>query len=542
MTTIDNRKQEASEEQYDLKQSDTIMHEAVHALEAAEEGIMTNAQVRAEMFPFFSRPGMRCMFVCSAGYFACCLYGYDAGVMSGINVMPQYQNYFTLSAIGGGTGLIFSLYYAGAFVAAATGPFMADARGRKTPLYVGAFFALAGAIIQATSMSIEQFRAARFIVGYGSSLAFAFGPIYTVELAHPIWRGRLGGILMLAVLGCNTFSLWMDFLLSWAPVTSSVAWRFPLALQVVPPILLFFACWFSPESPRWLIQHGRPDEARAIIQKYHANGDPNAMILKLEMAEIQQSLILEDVGKKWYDIREFFNSRANLYRLFCILNYAVLVQWSGNSLGIYYLPVLVQSSGVTNVHMVLLVTCCTSTGALILAFVGTWLLEKIGRKACLLGALAGMAIFLAILAGLQSPGPGKISDPALHAGVAIIMLFRFVYALGMTPGEQVYTVEMLPNRLRARGWAVASLMATAALFASTYASPVALQNLGWKFYLVFIGLDVMWFFVILFIYPETHGRTLEEMEAIFHAKNPVKASREAQKRAAMAKKYGGAVH
>ena len=73
---------------------------------------------------------------------------------------------------------------------------------------------------------VEQFRAARFILGFGSNLCFAYGPLYTVEMAHPFWRGRLGGLLMIGVLGGNTFSLWMDFACSWA--TGQFAWRFPV--------------------------------------------------------------------------------------------------------------------------------------------------------------------------------------------------------------------------------------------------------------------------------------------------------------------------
>jgi MFS family permease len=75
------------------------------------------------------------------------------GVMSGVNIMTQYQSYFGTQALGGGTGLIFSLFYAGAFVAIASGPFLADRYGRKMPIKVGSIVALAGAIIQASSQS-----------------------------------------------------------------------------------------------------------------------------------------------------------------------------------------------------------------------------------------------------------------------------------------------------------------------------------------------------------------------------------------------------
>jgi MFS family permease len=151
--------------------------------------------------------------------------------MSGVNVMVQYQSYFGVASLGGATGLIFSLFYAGAFAAIVTGPFLADKWGRKMPIKVGSVVALAGAIIQASSQSIEQFRAARFILGYGSSLCFAYGPLYTIEMAHPFWRGRLGGLLMIGVLGGNTFSLWMDFACAYGK--GEFAWRFPVCFLLL---------------------------------------------------------------------------------------------------------------------------------------------------------------------------------------------------------------------------------------------------------------------------------------------------------------------
>ena len=420
---------------------------------------------------------------------------YDAGVLSGVNVMPQFQSFFGSTSIGGATGLNFSLYYAGncttipgratnwgqgAFVAVATGPFMADFRGRKFPLYVGGIFAFIGAVVQATSFGIEQFRGARFIIGYGSSLAFAYGPVYTLELAHPLWRGRLGGLLMVGLAMANTFSQWINFFCSWAPLDSSVAWRFPLSLQAVAPLFLLAALLFSPESPRWLIAHGRNDEALAIITKYHGNGQM-AKVVELEFAELCQAISIQGVDKIWYDFRPLFTGRAAWYRMFCVLNYAILVNWSGNALSIYYLPVLVGQSGISNIHWVLLVTCCTGTGALGFAFLGTWLLERIGRKNCVLIGLSSMSVFISILAGLQSPGQGNISPAMSHAGIAFIMLFRFGYNMGITPGEQVYTLEMIPYEVRAKGWALASLVSTAVTFLSTYVSAIALGSLTWRF-------------------------------------------------------------
>ena len=268
--------------------------------------------------------------------------------------------------------------------------------------------------------------------------------------------------------------------------------------------MALIACFLVPESPRWLIANGRNEEALAILVKYHGFGNPDSKIVQLEYAEYVQGISTTGADQRWWDFKEIFQGRAALYRIACVVNLGVLYQWSGNSLGIYYLPVMLGQAGIKNVHISLLITCITSTVALGLALLGSWLLDKWGRKASLMFALGGMATTLAVLAGIQSPG-AKMTQSETNASIAIIMLFRFTYALGMTPVEALYAIEMLPHAIRAKAQGFTSLISTAAIFASTYASPVALQNLKWKYYFVFIAVDVVWFFVIWLLYPETKG-------------------------------------
>ncbi len=168
-------------------------------------------------------------------------------------------------------------------------------------------------------------------------------------------------------------------------------------------------------------------------------------------------------------------------------------------------------------------------GALLFAFLGTWLLDKWGRRSCLLFALLGMSSFMAILTGLQWNGTPK-SSSTIGASVAMIIIFRYIYTVGMTPSEALNPIELLPYHLRAKGQAWASLISTAALFASLYATPAALAALGAKYYLVYVGLDLLQTVIVYFCFPETKGKTLEEIDAVFRSSNPIKASLAAAKR------------
>ena len=499
-----NKGQNYAEEHID---SSAYVPDVKGAIVDAEVSILNNAEAAAEVFPFFSKPSLRLLAVCSAGYTATVLYGIDGSLLSGINIMPQYQSYFGTTALGGATGLIFSLFYAGSFAAVILGYYLSDKFGRRCPMFVGASIALLGAILQASSHSIEQFRASRFILGMGSWMCYCYGPLYTVEMAHPFWRGRLGGLLMVGVVGGTILAGWLNFGCSYA--SGEFAWRFPLAFQCLPPVLCLSVSWFVPETPRWLVAQGRNEEAFDILVKYHGNGNTNSVVVRLEYAELLQSIDVDGDDKRWWDFRFLWSDKANIYRAFVLTDYGTLIQWSGNSLGIYYLPVMFSAAGVANFHISLLITVCVAMGALCFAFFGTWLLDAWGRRPCLLFALIGMAITMAILSGLQWNGTPKVTAQ-VNASIAIIIIFRFIYTIGMTPSESLFTVELLPHNIRAKGQAFACLWNTLVLFASVYAAPTALANLGAKYYLVFVGLNIMQTFIVYFVFPETRGMSFAQ--------------------------------
>lgn len=356
-----------------------------------------------------------------------------------------------------------------------------------------------------------------------------------MEMAYPVWRGRLGGLLAVGILGSNTTSVWLSYGASFVDVNNSFAWRFPLSFQAVPSILVLIACIFSPESPRWLISRDRAAEGYAILKKYHGDGRDTKMV-QLEYAEIIQSIKLDGADKRWWDFRPLFSSKVACYRTFLICSYMAIIQWSGNTVALYFLPVLLTQAGVSSFHVSLLITVLTSTVGLILTvFASAFMIESYGRKNMVLTCLGSVMILMAIIAGIQSTGTP--TNALRLAGVAMIIVFRLCFTFFLTPVEQFYGIEFLNHEIRAKGQGFASLFSTALLFGATYASPVALQNLAWKYYLVFIAIDVVFFAMVVFMYIETSGLTVEEVEGVLHSPSPVKASRIAQRNARINKPH-----
>jgi MFS family permease len=117
---------------------------------------------------------------------------------------------------------------------------------------------------------------------------------------------------------------------------NSWAWRTPTLVQCfLPGITMLFV--LSPESPRWLIAHGRREEALHIFAKYHGDGDINTPIVQLQYREVIEQMELYRNENPWWDFRELYNTKAARYRIAMVICMAFFGQWSGNNVVSYFM-------------------------------------------------------------------------------------------------------------------------------------------------------------------------------------------------------------
>ncbi|KAL1975650.1 hypothetical protein VTN31DRAFT_4042 [Thermomyces dupontii] len=147
-----------------------------------------------------------------------------------------------------------------------------------------------------------------------------------------------------------------------------------------------------------------------------------------------------------------------------------------------------------------------------------------------LGSTAGMAICLAITAGTAAKFVHDGSTTASAASIAFIYIFGVVFAFAFTSMQPIYPGEVMSNDMRAKGMGVFQLTAGTAGFVNTFAAPVALRDIEYWFYVFFVFWDCFEFAFIYFFFVETKGRTLEELNEVFEAPDPRKASLKIRKR------------
>ncbi|RAQ66974.1 sugar transporter [Aspergillus flavus] len=472
--------------------------------------------------------GYRKLYLMSALVFLCStMNGYDTSLMGSINALPNYTEYYNLPTKGSvSTGIVFSIFQIGQ-MAGALFIWMADWRGRRTHIFIGCLGVCVATVITSTAKKLSVFIGGRFLLSFFATCAHTASPLLLVELAPPQYRGSVAGMY-------NTL-YYLGSILATSSVYGAhlhlahrghLDWRLPLWLQMVCPGLVCLGIWFVPESPRWLIAKDRHEEAQAFIVKYHANGDASHPIVVLEMNEMTNNLQEEGIThwRNFFDLSVLVKSRSRRYRLMLNLVFSWFGQFSGNNVISYYLPTLLKNVGVTNTDTQLLLNIIYALTGWIAATIGTRFHDIVGRRKMFLGSTAGMVFCLAVTAATAAVFVHSSSTIASSASIAFIYIFGVVFAFAFTSMQPIYPGEVMSNDMRAKGMGTFKLTAGAAGFINTFAAPVALADIGYWFYVFFVFWDCFEFAFIYFFFVETKGRTLEELEEVFEAPNPRKAS------------------
>ncbi|KAK1757771.1 C6 zinc finger domain-containing protein [Echria macrotheca] len=448
--------------------------------------------------------------------YACgCLNGFDGSLMGGLNGMLSYQHYFHMAAAGSSTGLVFAMYPIGSVCAVFfTGP-VNDYWGRRWGMFIGALIVIVGTCVQAPSTNTRQFLAGRFVLGFGVSFCCVSAPCYVSEMAHPRWRGTLTGLYNCTWYIGSIIASWVVYGCSF--IDNLDAWRIPIWCQMIT----------SGISPRWLMAQDRHDEAAKVLANYHGEGRHDHPMVQLQMKEMMHQISSEASDKKWYDYHELWNTHSARRRLICVLGMAVFGQVSGNSLSSYYMVPMLNSAGITDEHRVLALNGINPALSFLGAILGARMTDVVGRRPLLLYTIVFASICFAIITGTSKLATDdKTQVAAANTTIAFIFIFGIVFSFGWTPLQSMYIAETLPTATRAKGTAVGNLASSAASVVLQYSSGPAFEKIGYYFYIVFVFWDLVEAAFMYFFFPETKDRTLEELEEVFSAPNPVKKSLE----------------
>ncbi|OAA58920.1 Sugar/inositol transporter [Niveomyces insectorum RCEF 264] len=458
------------------------------------------------------------------GYLCIVLQGYDGSLMGSINAMPQYQRYFGYAEASPSTGLVFAIFNIGSLAALPfTGP-VNDGFGRRWGIFAGCIFVIIGTCVQAPATTRGMFLGGRFLCGFGQGFVNVSAPTFVAEFAHPRWRGPLSGLMQTNFYIGSIIASWITY--GTAYLSGEGSFRIPLWIQMVSSGIVCLGILLCPETPRWLIAHDRRDEAEKVLAELHGEGSRDHPYVRLQLAEMDNIIQKEGSDKRWWDYRDLFNTKAARRRMICVIGMAWFGQYSGNALVSYYFPVIVQQTGITNTHTQLLLNALNPVVSWFAAILGAVLLDKVGRRKFLLSGVLGMSMCLAVVTGCTKVSIDTASKSAGNAGIFFIYLFSVIFSLCLVPLLPFYISETLATETRAKGTAIGQVVGSAASILGQYTTAVAIGKIGFYYYLVFIFWDLIEAAIIYFYFVETKNRTLEEINEVFEAADPVKKSLE----------------
>lgn len=247
---------------------------------------------------------MQLYVICGFMFLGASIAGYDASLMGNLLEMHFFPSQFGAKLIGIKAGIISSMYSIGAVSGLPFVGLCADNWGRRVGIALGCVFIIMGTIIQGTSLQLPQYLAGRIFLVFGATIA-SVCPAYIAEIAHPIYRGSMtglyncfyyiGAVLAAAVLrGCLGYP-------------SNKSWLIPTWFQMVLPAVLPQSLPFFPASPRWQFSNGHTVNCRAALVKYHGNGNPDSLYVRVQMREFEEELDLNVEDNRWWDYRTLFN-------------------------------------------------------------------------------------------------------------------------------------------------------------------------------------------------------------------------------------------
>ncbi|EGN99477.1 hypothetical protein SERLA73DRAFT_54552 [Serpula lacrymans var. lacrymans S7.3] len=459
------------------------------------------------------------------GYYC---YGWDFGSIGGVISLPSFQEYFGLDKQSDGvranlSGNIVSVFVAGSFFGALTASYFSSRFGRKPYLLASAIIHMLGCLVQAivgigssevAGLKVLYF--GRFLAGIGIGIVTALVPPYVSEGVPRAIRGRCTAYLELAFSIGSMLSYWVNYSASKNIPPGQMQWRLPIIMQMAPNAFFLILLIFQPESPRFLVECGRYDEAAKVLayisRKPVDDGSVIATLNEIKADfEGKQRLPLLDQFRKM--------GESQITALLCFIPSLLMTfqQWTGTNAINYYSPQIFATLGISGTTSGLFATGVYGIVKVVsISLVLLFAVERMGRKRCLIYGGLGQGLVMLWIAGYSGVHPQKTIVPASYVSIVAVYLFAVSFSIGWGPVPLVVASEVAPNHLRAAVMSLAAACTSLFTFVVAQLTPILLSHITYGTFLLYgICSLVAAFWAYVFL-PETTGYALEDVKYLFH--------------------------
>ena len=447
---------------------------------------MSSAAAGRETAPSINACLLRSSLVAALGGL---LFGFDTAVIAGAT--RALSATFALSPLMLGITVSSALW--GTVVGSLGAATPSDRYGRRRCLRVLGALYLVSSIGCALAWSWTALIVFRAIGGLAIGASSVIGPMYIAEISPAAKRGRLVGLFQMNVVVGILLAYLSNFLVASAGLGDS-EWRWKFGMVAIPAAAFLLALFGIPESPRWLVAVGKTVQAREVFEHL---GEQD---LEHALQEIAETVKTQSGARR----EPLFQSR---YRkpIFLAISIGIFNQFSGINAILYYLNDVFQRAGFSKVSSDVQAVVIGFTN-LVFTLIAMSMIDRLGRRKLLLAGAVGTAISLAGVAIIFATG----KQPKLLLWLLVGFIASFAFSQGAV--IWVYLSEVFPNLVRAKGQSLGSFTHwfMNALISAVF--PVMAARSGAVPFVLFAAMMVVQFFVVLTLYPETKGVSLERME------------------------------
>lgn len=462
-----------------------------------------------------------CLLVAFGGF----VFGFDTGTISGFVNMSDYlrrfgqlsgEGVYYLSNVR--TGLIVGIFNIGCAIGCIFLSKMADMFGRRIGIMCAMLIYVVGIIVQISAQTAwYQIVIGRAIAGLAVGCLSVLSPMFISESSPKQLRGTLVCCFQLNI----TFGIFLGYCTTYGTkvYTDSRQWRIPLGLCFLWAILMVSGMVAMPESPRYLIEKQKIEEAKVSIGRSNkvSSEDP-AVYTEIQL--IQAGIDRERLAGSatW---KELITGKPRIFsRVLVGLMLQSLQQLTGNNYFFYYGTTIFQAVGLNDSFQTSIILGIVNFAS---TFVGIWAIERFGRRHCLLTGSVGMSICFIIYSVLGSvnlyidgtSGPTHI--PTGNALIFITCLFIFFFASTWAGGVYSIISEIYPLRIRSKAMGIASAGNWFFGFLISFFTPFITNKIHFYYGFVFTGCLIFSFFFVYFFVYETKGLGLEEVDELYCA-------------------------
>ncbi|KAK9458134.1 general substrate transporter [Dipodascopsis uninucleata] len=452
------------------------------------------------------------------------LFGFDISSVSAFVDNAQYLNYFNHpdSTRQGGITAAMS---GGSFMGSLASGAISDRLGRKYAIQIGAIIWMVGAAVQCSSQNVAQLVCGRIISGVAIGICSSQVPVYLAELAPKRIRGRLVGLFQWAV----TWGIMIMFYISYGCsfINGPAAFRTAWGLQMVPGLVLFSTLMLFPESPRWLATHDRWDECLNIIRHVQGDGsESDTPEIQLEISEIREAVRIEKLSKD-VSLLDLFAKGSRL-RTLAGVSGQIWQQMCGMNVMMYYVVYTFAMAGYQG-NANLVASSIQYVINVVMTIPALLFIDRWGRRPLLIYGGVIMATFLFLVGGIMAAHGHYVPEvngnenirwivpnsQAAKAVIAFNYLFVATFSPTWGPGIWIYVSEIFPLKQRAVANGFCASFNWIFNFALAFFVPPAFRNIQWKTFIIFGVMCIAMVINVYFLFPETMGKSLEEIDLIW---------------------------